>query len=126
MADVTGGVESDLQGRIYRIMRIVLPVIGVIIGAAKITGIETEVRVFESFGVSDNFRIIFGALQIVGAIFLFILPLEVAGIIVSMSLFAIISGLMIYHHMFLFLAAPIIGMVVLTIFSFVRRKVVSE
>lgn len=109
-----------MKNRIYLILRIVFPIIGIIIGTVKIIGIGIEVHVFESFGVPDWFRIVFGIIQAVGAIFLIISSLETIGIIVSVTLFVIVTGLMAYHHMFSVLAAPIIGMAFLVVYTFLR------
>lgn len=111
-----------MKRKIYLSLRIVLPIIGFIIGGAKIVGVETEVYVFNTFGVPDWFRVVFGIVQIVGGVFIIVPLLETTGIIVSIALFVIVAALMVYNLMFFFLIAPLIGLIVLYIYIFLRKE----
>ena len=110
----------------YLVMRKVLPVIGLLIGMVKIVGLGIEVRVFESFGCPDWFRVVFGVVQAVCSVFLIINSLELIGIAVNMVLFILAAGLMTYHHMFDVLIAPVVGLIILVIYAFLRKAYHEE
>jgi len=59
------------QKKLYSIFRVVIPIIGIFIGSIKIFGLEFETHVFNGFGVPDWFRIVFGTVQIAGAVIIF-------------------------------------------------------
>ena len=111
---------------VYLVMRKVLPVIGILIGVVKIVGIGIEVKVFESFGGPDWFRVAFGVVQAVCSAFLIIKPLEVIGIAVNMVLFILAACLMTYNHMFDVLIAPVVGLIILVIYAFLRKRFVKS
>ena len=111
---------------VYLVMRRALPVIGILIGMVKIVGLGIEVRVFESFGGPDWFRVVFGVVQVACSAFLIIKPLEVIGIAGNIVLFILAASLMTYHHMFDVLIAPVVGLIILVIYAFLRHSVLGR
>ena len=90
-----------------------IPLFGIFVGAVKIFGVEGEVKLFQSFGVSDQFRIIFGSIQSGGAFMMFFPKLAIPGIIICIITLILASILMIYHNIFNVLAIPVVGVFIL-------------
>jgi short-subunit dehydrogenase len=103
-----------------------MPVIGIIVGAAKFFGTPVEVHVFRQFGVSDNFRIIFGILQTVCGILIIVPQLELIGIISSAALLIVAIYLMISHQLFAVALVPLFGVATLLVFAYCRRALGTE
>jgi short-subunit dehydrogenase len=110
-----------LKTKIYLVLRIALPIIGIIIGGAKIFGAPGEVHLFRQLGASDGFRIVFGILQAVCGIIIIIPELELLGIISSLALLIGVIYLMISHHMLAVAIVPFLGIATLLTFVYFRN-----
>ncbi|MEW5737107.1 MAG: hypothetical protein AB1921_19835 [Thermodesulfobacteriota bacterium] len=105
----------------YRVLRIVLPVLGVLLGLIKILGLGIEVKTFDSFGYASWFRPTVGAAQAFFGL-LIALPLtEVAGILLSISLLVMMAVLMATHGLPGLAAVPCAGIATLCFFAWTRR-----
>lgn len=103
--------------KLYKVLRIVLPLFGIFVGAVKILGVRGEVELFQSFGVSDSFRIIFGAIQSGGALMMFFPMLAIPGIVICIITLILASILMIYNSIFNVLAIPVAGVFILAFYA---------
>ena len=115
-----------MKTKLYKFLRIALPVTGIIIGGAKFLGAPGEVHLFRQFGVSDNFRIIFGILQAVCGILIIVPQLELIGIISSAALLIVAIYLMISHHLFAVALVPLLGVATLLVFAYFRRALGTQ
>ena len=103
--------------KLYRVLRIVIPLFGIFVGAVKIFGVEGEVKLFQAFGVSDQFRIVFGSIQSGGAFMMFFPKLAIPGIVICIISLVLASVLMIYNHIFNVLAIPVAGVFILAAYA---------
>ena len=110
-----------MKNKFYIVLRIALPVIGIIVGGAKIFGVPGEVQLFSQLGASNGFRIVFGILQAVCGIVIIVPELELTGIISSAALLIVAVSLMISHHLFAIAAVPLLGIATLLIFAYCRK-----
>jgi NAD(P)-dependent dehydrogenase (short-subunit alcohol dehydrogenase family) len=109
-----------LKNKTYLFLRIALPIIGIIIGGAKIFGVPGEVELFRHLDMSDSFRIVFGVLQVICGIIIIVPELELTGIMTSATLLIVAISLMIAHHMYLTAIVPIAGGITLLVFAWCR------
>jgi short-subunit dehydrogenase len=110
-----------LKTKIYLVLRIALPIIGIIIGGVKIFGAPGEVHLFRQLGASDCFRIAFGILQAVCGIVIIVPQLELIGIISSIALLIVAVSLIISHHMYAVALVPLLGIATLLTFAYCRN-----
>ena len=109
-------------GKIHRILRIILPPFGILVGAVKIFGVKGEVALFKAFGVSNAFRIIFGAVQAAGAGLMFFRKTTMAGIVICILTLGLAAVLMAWHGLFHVFPIPVIGIVILSVFGWLEKK----
>lgn len=110
-----------MKNKIYIVLRIALPIIGLVIGGAKFLAVPGEINLFSQLGVSDNFRIAFGILQAVCGIVIIVPQLEFVGIISSATLLIILIYSMISHQMYGVVLVPLLGVATLIVFAYCRQ-----
>ena len=116
------GGKTVNSEKIYKILRVILPLFGIVVGGVKILGVKGEVALFHSFGVSDQFRIIFGAIQSGGALMMFFPALAMPGIIICIVTLMTASIMMIYNSIFNVLVIPVAGVFILSFYARLQAK----
>ena len=112
--------------RIYRVLRVVLPVLGLLLGAVKLFGHPFEVATFDRFGVPGWFRVAFGALQAGFGFIILFEKLQVAGIAGSIALLIVAAGLMVNSGQAALALVPCTGIATILLFAFARRSALAS
>jgi hypothetical protein len=111
--------------RVYGVLRIALPILGLFLGAIKIFGHPLEVATFERFGVPGWFRLAFGALQAGFSFIILFEKLQVLGIAGSIGLLLVAVGLMVNSSQAALALVPCTGIATILLFAAARKRVLE-
>ncbi len=106
----------------YRVLSILLPIIGVMVGVAKIVGIDIEVYVFQTSGVDAWFRVLVGFIQLACGLMLFMPRLLMWGVYVGVGSFIVMISLMLHGKLFLLIPAPFFGILLLVGLGYLHQQ----
>jgi hypothetical protein len=111
--------------RIYRVLRIALPVLGLLLGAVKVLGHPFEVATFEAFGVPGWFRVVFGSLQAGFGFIIIFEKLQLLGIAGSIAILFTAAGLMVNSGQASLALVPCVGIATIVLFAAARSRVLA-
>lgn len=110
----------------YQVLRIVLPLLGLFLGAIKFFGHPVEVETFSRFGTPPWFRMAFGAAQAFFGLIILFPALELTGIVASIVLLAVAMSLMLLNGMIPIFLVPLAGIATITFFAFARKSALGQ
>lgn len=106
----------------YHVLWVLLPILGLLLGAAKILAFEVEVRTFNAIGYGAWFRPAVGAAQAIFGLLIAIPATQLIGVALSILLLAMMAVLMALSGLGALALVPCLGMATLCLFAWARRE----